>query len=50
MATDVLHSAKKARNDESYTHSVDIQKQVNAYVEDNPNIFKDKTILLCQCQ
>lgn len=46
MATDVLHSAKKARNDEFYTQYVDIQKEVNAYVEYNPNIFKDKTILL----
>ena len=46
MASSNLHNAKKARNDEFYTQFQDIQKEVNAYLEYNPNLFKDKTILL----
>lgn len=39
-------NAKSAKNDEFYTQFSDIQKEVNAYIEYNPNVFKDKKILL----
>ena len=38
--------SKKEKNDEFYTLYDDIQKEMNAYVEYNPNVFRDKTILL----
>jgi hypothetical protein len=41
-----LHNAKMAKNDEFYTQYTDIQKEVDAYLEYNPNVFRDKTILL----
>lgn len=41
-----LHNAKISKNDEFYTQYTDIQKEVNAYLEYNPNVFRDKTILL----
>lgn len=41
-----LHRAKQAKFDEFYTQYSDIQKEVNAYLEYNPDVFKDKTILL----
>jgi hypothetical protein len=41
-----LHNAKNSKNDEFYTQYTDIQKEVDAYLEYNPNVFKDKTILL----
>ena len=41
-----LGAAKTAKNDEFYTQYLDIQKEVNAYVEYNPDVFKGKTILL----
>ena len=41
-----LHKAKNAKFDEFYTQYIDIQKEVNAYIEYNSNVFKDKTILL----
>ena len=41
-----LHNAKIAKNDEFYTQYPDIQKEINAYLEYDPNVFKDKTILL----
>ena len=41
-----LHNAKTAKNDEFYTQYTDIQKEVDAYLEYNPNVFRDKTILL----
>ena len=41
-----LHKAKASKNDEFYTLYADIQKEVNAYLEYNPDVFKDKTILL----
>lgn len=46
MGNENLHNAKIAKNDEFYTQYPDIQKEVNAYLEYDPNIFKDKTILL----
>ena len=41
-----LHNAKNSKNDEFYTQYTDIQKEVDAYLEYNPNVFRDKTILL----
>lgn len=46
MANDNLSNAKAARNDEFYTQYPDIQKEMNAYLEFNPEVFRDKTILL----
>ena len=41
-----LHEAKKQKKDEFYTQYEDIQKEVNAYIDYNPDVFRDKTILL----
>ncbi|MBO4610712.1 MAG: adenine-specific methyltransferase EcoRI family protein [Bacteroidales bacterium] len=41
-----LGAAKAAKNDEFYTQYADIQKEVNAYLEYNPETFRDKTVLL----
>ena len=41
-----LGAAKAAKNDEFYTQYADIQKEVNAYIEYNPDVFWGKTILL----
>lgn len=41
-----LIQARKARQDEFYTQWVDIEREMNAYLEYNPNVFRDKTILL----
>lgn len=46
MANKTLASAKKAKNDEFYTQFADIEKEMNAYLEFNPDVFRDKTILL----
>ena len=46
MANQNLSAAKTAKNDEFYTQYSDIQKEINAYIEYNPNVFKGKTILL----
>ena len=46
MANSNLTSAKKAKNDEFYTQYHDIEKEVTAYVEFNPNVFRDKTVFL----
>ena len=41
-----LGAAKNAKNDEFYTQYADIQKEVNAYLEYNPDTFRGKTVLL----
>ena len=41
-----LTAAAKAKNDEFYTQYSDIEAEMNAYVEYNPDVFRDKTILL----
>lgn len=46
MANTRLSNAKTAKNDEFYTQYADIQKEINAYLEYNPNVFRGKTILL----
>ena len=45
MANSGLTKAKNAKNDEFYTQYYDIEKEMNAYLEYNPAVFKDKTIL-----
>ena len=46
MANESLSSAKEAKNDEFYTQYSDIEAEMNAYVEFNPDVFRNKTILL----
>lgn len=46
MANERLGAAKAAKNDEFYTQYQDIQKEINAYIEYNPDVFRGKTILL----
>lgn len=41
-----LGAAKVAKNDEFYTRYEDIEREMNAYLEYNENVFRDKTILL----
>lgn len=41
-----LSNAKRVKNDEFYTQYVDIEKEMNAYLEFNPNVFRGKTVLL----
>ncbi len=43
---DSLHNAKRAKNDEFYTQYADIEREMNAYLEYNPDVFRGKTILL----
>lgn len=46
MANDNLAKAKEAKNDEFYTQYHDIEKEIAAYLEYNPDVFRDKTVLL----
>ena len=46
MANSNLSKAKNAKNDEFYTQYQDIEKEIMAYLDFNPNTFKGKTILL----
>ena len=41
-----LGAAKSAKNDEFYTQYSDIEAEMNAYVEFDPDVFRGKTILL----
>lgn len=41
-----LGRARKKKNDEFYTRYVDIEAEMNAYYEYNPDVFRGKTILL----
>ena len=41
-----LSAAKSAKNDEFYTQYNDIQKEVNAYLDYDPDTFRGKTVLL----
>ena len=41
-----LNKAKRDKNDEFYTQYVDIEKEIEAYLDFEPNLFKDKTVLL----
>src|SRR6266568_2462025 len=44
MANKNLTNAKKAKNDEFYTQFSDIQKEVESYLEYNPNTFNGKVV------
>ena len=46
MANENLTSAKRAKNDEFYTQYHDIEKEMSAYLDYNPDVFRGKTILL----
>jgi hypothetical protein len=46
MANSNLGDAKKAKNDEFYTQYHDIEKEMNAYLDYNADVFRNKTILL----
>nr|WP_249288879.1 adenine-specific methyltransferase EcoRI family protein [Mobiluncus curtisii] len=41
-----LEAAKKAKKDEFYTQWADIDREMNTYLEYDPDVFRDKTILL----
>ncbi|MEK3936934.1 MULTISPECIES: adenine-specific methyltransferase EcoRI family protein [Sporosarcina] len=43
-----LHKAKKSKSDEFYTLYSDIQKEVEAYLEYNPDVFRNK-VVYCNC-
>ncbi|WP_418780569.1 adenine-specific methyltransferase EcoRI family protein [Hominenteromicrobium sp.] len=46
MANESLGKAKTRKNDEFYTVFDYIQKEMNAYLEYNPDVFRGKTVLL----
>ncbi len=48
MANNNLTNAKRAKNDEFYTQYGDIQKEIEAYLEYNPDAFRDK-VVYCNC-
>ena len=48
MANRNLTKAKREKNDEFYTQYPDIQKEVEAYLEYDPNTFRDK-VVYCNC-
>lgn len=46
MSNEKQTKARIAKNDEFYTQYSDIQNEVNAYLEYNPDVFRGKTVLL----
>ena len=46
MANSNLKEAKAAKNDEFYTQFHDIEIEMNAYLEYDPDVFRGKTVLL----
>jgi len=46
MANSNLASARTSKQDEFYTQFYDIENEINAYLEYNPNVFRDKVVLL----
>jgi hypothetical protein len=48
MANKKLATAKAAKNDEFYTQWADIEREVQAYLEFDPDVFRGKTVL-CPC-
>ena len=46
MANASLTAAKNAKNDEFYTQYHDIEREINAYLDFNPDTFRGKTVLL----
>ena len=41
-----LHNAKRVKKDEFYTQWEDVEREMTAYLDYNPDVFKGKTILL----
>ena len=48
MATKYFDRAKRNKADEFYTQWADIEKEIQVYLEFNPDVFRDKTVL-CPC-
>ena len=48
MANKNLTNAKRVKNDEFYTQYSDIQKEIEAYLEYNPDVFRGK-VVYCNC-
>ena len=46
MANESLSAAKAAKNDEFYTQYYDIEREINAYLEFDSDVFRGKTVLL----
>ena len=46
MSNTNLHKAKREKNDEFYTQLKDIEKEMQAYLDYDPDVFRDKTVLL----
>lgn len=46
MANESLSAAKVAKNDEFYTQYCDIEREINAYLEFDSDVFRGKTVLL----
>jgi hypothetical protein len=46
MANEKLGNARKAKNDEFYTQYHDIENEMNAYLEFDADVFRDKVVLL----
>jgi len=46
MANSNLREARRAKRDEFYTQWADIEREMNAYLEYDPDVFQGKTILL----
>ncbi|MGB3605342.1 MAG: adenine-specific methyltransferase EcoRI family protein [Gordonia sp. (in: high G+C Gram-positive bacteria)] len=44
--TGSLNAAKKAKNDEFYTQWADIEREMNAYLDYDPDLFRNKVVLL----
>jgi hypothetical protein len=48
MANSDLANAKRVKNDEFYTQYIDIQKEIEAYLEYDPDVFRSK-VVYCNC-
>ena len=46
MPNENFSAAKSAKNDEFYTQYADIEREMNAYLERDIDVFRDKTLLL----
>jgi len=44
----LLHNAKRSKSDEFYTQYRDIQKEIEAYLEYNPDVFRSR-VVYCNC-
>ena len=46
MANSTLSKAKADKKDEFYTQFYDIEAEMEAYLDYNPDVFRGKTVLL----